>query len=218
MADLPLFPLNTVLFPGMQLKLHIFEERYKIMINKCIEENTPFGVILIHSGDEALGPMAEPYEVGCSAQIADVKRLSFDRMNIVVTGERRFRVNFVKKQHPYLLADVEFFSPKDDNQKLMDLYSQLLRPLIIRYLKVLSEVGEVQFDPTHIPTDAKSLAHIAAILLQSENPQKQELLTIDKTSALLRKLVAIYQLETLLLEVRMSPPDEEFDIGSFSSN
>ena len=60
MATLPLFPLNTVLFPGMQLKLHIFEERYKLMINSCIESNQPFGVVLIKEGREAFDPIAIP--------------------------------------------------------------------------------------------------------------------------------------------------------------
>ena len=56
MIELPLFPLNTVLFPGMPLGLHIFEDRYKLMIGQCVQERRPFGVVLIRSGQEALGP------------------------------------------------------------------------------------------------------------------------------------------------------------------
>jgi uncharacterized protein len=218
MADLPLFPLNTVLFPGMQLQLHIFEERYKSMINDCITEEKPFGVVLIQSGQESSAPIAKPHDVGCMAQITQVERLPFGRMNIVAIGQQRFRINFIIKQHPYLLADVEAFSPTIDDEDLITQYGQQLRPLIIRYLEILSEVGEIKFDPSHIPDNAHSLAHVAAVLLQSENPQKQDLLATDKTSSLLRKLLEIYRLETKLLEVRTSPPDESFDIGPFSSN
>ena len=61
MLELPLFPLNTVLFPGMPLNLHIFEERYKRMMQACIESSKPFGVVLIKQGLEAHGPLADPF-------------------------------------------------------------------------------------------------------------------------------------------------------------
>ena len=69
--ELPLFPLNTVLFPGATLPLHIFEDRYKEMISQCIEEHRPFGVLLIRKGREA-GDLAEPFEIGTTAHIARV--------------------------------------------------------------------------------------------------------------------------------------------------
>lgn len=218
MADLPLFPLNTVLFPGMQLKLHIFEERYKIMINECMDQDKLFGVVLIQSGQEALGALPKPHDIGCTAQIGDVQKLPFGRMNIVATGQQRFRINQITHEYPYLLGDVDFFTPSYDKPNVTDYLSDRLRPLVISYLKILSEVGEIQFNPAHIPHDAMSLAHIGAILLQSENDQKQRLLEADTTSLLLRQLVEIYELETKLLEIRTSPPDADFDIGPFSSN
>jgi len=69
--ELPLFPLNTVLFPGATLPLHVFEERYKQMINQCLESRSPFGVLLIRSGNE-VGTPTEPFEVGTTASIAHV--------------------------------------------------------------------------------------------------------------------------------------------------
>ncbi len=75
MFEIPLFPLNTVLFPGTPIHLHIFEERYKQMINLCLQEQRPFGVVLIRNGMEALGPLAEPFHIGCTAEIAHVERL-----------------------------------------------------------------------------------------------------------------------------------------------
>lgn len=218
MADLPLFPLNTVLFPGMQLKLHIFEERYKIMINECIDEQKPFGVVLIKSGQEASAALAKPHDIGCVAQITEVQRLQFDRLNIIATGQHRFRINHIKRHQPYLLADVEEFSPMDDNPVLTRHYARHLQPLITQYIKILAKVSETEFKQEFILDNPQSLAYVASILLQSENPIKQELLSISKTSSLLRRLLEIYQLETLLLDIRISPPDESFNIGSFSSN
>ena len=218
MHELPLFPLNTVLFPGMQLKLHIFEERYKLMIRRCIENETPFGVILIRSGREALGSVAITHEVGCTAKIIEVQKLPFDRMNIVAVGQRRFRVRGLDHSKLYLVGDVEYFVPREDDKAIMRQYGRRLRPLIIRYLEILASAEKVDFDPEQIPRSPKSLAQIAAILLQADNTQKQELLRQEKMTQLLNLLVEIYRLETMLLGMRLNPPDEDFNIGPFSSN
>lgn len=69
---LSLFPLNSVLFLGMPLRLRIFEERYKEMINACIDQEKPFGVVLIKEGREALGTLAKPYSIGTIAHITEV--------------------------------------------------------------------------------------------------------------------------------------------------
>lgn len=218
MATLPLFPLNTVLFPGMQLKLHIFEERYKLMINRCIESNEPFGVVLVKEGREAFDPIATPYAVGCAAAISDVQRLPLGRLNITAVGQRRFHIKGIDRSNPYLLGDVEFFMPADDQPELVHRYCGLLRPLVIRYLAVLSSREDAAFDPEQIPHRPRAVAQIASILLQTDNTQKQELLAMSSLSRLLITLVEIYRLETLLLKVRLSPPDKDFNIGPFSSN
>jgi Lon protease-like protein len=104
-VELPIFPLNTVLFPGGRLPLHIFEERYKLMINMCIDEHRPFGVCLIREGREA-GGAAQPFEVGTSAHIGEVQRLDEGRLNLICTGGERFRILEVTDRTPYLIADV----------------------------------------------------------------------------------------------------------------
>ncbi len=218
MADLPLFPLNTVLFPGMQLKLHIFEDRYKTMVNRCIEAKEPFGVVLIRSGAEAHGRSATPYEVGCTADISQVQRLPLGRMNIVTTGNRRFRIKALDRSHPYLVGDVEYFTPVDDRPSVVRVYSKVLRPLLLRYINILASSSDSRFDPSKLPQQPRTIAQIASILLQTDNPQKQELLAMDSLSNLLVTLVDIYRLETMLLKIRLSPPGEDFNIGFFSRN
>ena len=218
MPEIPLFPLNTVLFPGMQLKLHIFEDRYKSLIGRCIEKDMPFGVVLISSGSEAQGPVAIPHEVGCSAKIIEVQRLPLERMNIIAVGRRRFHIRDVDNSYSYLIGDVQFFTPEIDDREKLRRHAGSLRPLIIRYLEILAKAEEIDFDPDQIPKSPKSLAQVACILLQADNMQKQELLCQDKLSHLMSLLVDIYRLETLLLNVRLSPPKEDFNIGPFSSN
>src|SRR4030067_2100194 len=98
MFDLPLFPLNTVLFPGMPLPLHIFEERYKRLIRDCLETHQPFGVVLIRKGYEANGPLAEPHEIGCTARIVDIQPLSDGGINVITLGENRFRIHSLDRK------------------------------------------------------------------------------------------------------------------------
>ena len=107
LTELPLFPLNNVvLFPGMKLPLHIFEERYKEMIGRCSETDSPFGVLLIKEGQE-VGETAEPFTVGATARIAEVQRLDDGRMNILTQGEQRFRVVEIIQEIPYLVGLVQ---------------------------------------------------------------------------------------------------------------
>jgi Lon protease-like protein len=103
--DLRLFPLNTVLFPGMRMPLHIFEERYKIMIRECIEEDAPFGVLLIRSGAE-VGSGAVPHDIGTTARILQVEYLDDGRMNIFTIGHQRFRTLAINTTEPYLRGEV----------------------------------------------------------------------------------------------------------------
>src|SRR5246127_4713801 len=104
---LRLFPLNAVLFPGAVLNLHIFEPRYKQLINECLESGEGFGVALIAEGAEAGDPNVTPHEIGSIAEIVDVQPLPFGRYFISTIGRERFRIVDVVSREPYLTADVE---------------------------------------------------------------------------------------------------------------
>jgi len=218
MTLLPLFPLDTVLFPGMQLKLHIFEPRYKTLINQCVDRNEPFGVVLIRRGAESGHQAPVPYEVGCTAAIGEVQRLPLGRMNIETTGQRRFRINAIDRSQPYLVGDVDYFLPQADRPGVIKVYSKALRPLLLRYIELLAAASDSHFDPEQLPRQPRAVAQIGSILLRADNLQKQQLLAIDSLSSLLATLVDIYRLETMLLKFRLSPPGEDFNIGRFSRN
>ncbi|HET6614603.1 MAG TPA: LON peptidase substrate-binding domain-containing protein [Dehalococcoidia bacterium] len=130
---LRLFPLQSVLFPGMRMPLHIFEDRYKTMIRECIEEDAPFGVLLIRVGAE-VGGAAVPYGIGTTARINQVEYLDDGRMNIFAIGERRFRVVTLDTSHDYLAGEIEYVeseSVSDDAAALMpqarDLFNEYFR-------------------------------------------------------------------------------------------
>lgn len=216
--ELPLFPLHTVLFPGTPLHLHIFEERYKRLINTCIQENQTFGVVLIRRGAEALGPLAEPHYIGCSARIIHVQRLEQGRMNVVALGQERFRILSVDREsNPYLVGTVVTYSLINETPQALIQAGRRLRPWVERFIQVLLETGGAQFDLPHLPDDPLMLAYMAAAILQIPPSQKQELLTRERAEDLVRDLLTIYRRESALLDVLLSKRGEEEGIP-FSRN
>jgi hypothetical protein len=165
MRELPLFPLNAVLFPGMPLRLHVFEDRYKQMIGYCRQSGAPFGVVLIRSGQE-VGGAAEPYNIGCAASITQIEMLSEGRMNLTAIGYERFQIQSLRHDLPYLVGVVESYplvnpSPEQLFQPSRVLrgwllhshfYPPLLRSATVRKFMVGFEMlGEPQRD---IPAEA----------------------------------------------------------------
>ncbi|MEW5868757.1 MAG: LON peptidase substrate-binding domain-containing protein [Chloroflexota bacterium] len=218
MYELPLFPLNTVLFPGTPLQLHIFEERYKRMINLCIDQRQPFGVVLIRRGVEALGPLAETYPVGCAAQIVHVQRLAQERLNIVAVGQKRFRIVSVdQERQPYLLGTVENLPLEDIPEEQIEQQAGALRPLLVRFIRALMEAGGGQFDLQQMPGNPVSLAYVAAALLQIPPACKQALLEINRADELLDNLQFTFRKENALLKAILSEQDV-LQSGGFSVN
>src|SRR6266700_3805221 len=120
--EIPLFPLpGLVLFPNIVIPLHIFEDRYKQMINTCIESREAFGVILVREGAQEETEQTI-HRVGTTAQILEIERLDSGRMNILCQGESRFKVSRFTQKAPYWKGNVEFF-----NDDVMD--EALLTPL-----------------------------------------------------------------------------------------
>jgi Lon protease-like protein len=134
MLEIPLFPLHTVLFPGTPLNLHIFEERYKKMVAYCTSSGSPFGVVLIRSGSEASGPLAEPFQIGCTAEVTHLQPLSQGRSNLIVMGQERFRIVSVTEDHPYLVGKIELCPIKVGDRKRIIQADQRLRLWLARYL------------------------------------------------------------------------------------
>lgn len=175
--DLPLFPLkNVVLFPGMVLPLHIFEPRYREMINRCIDEKLQFGVVLIDKGEE-VGGTAKPHRVGTAARIARVERYEDGRMDITVVGTQRFHVvEFDSKSRSYLSAQVRHYPAVNGSTKIAAELAQKVRPRIVEYVELLSAASNQKLQLDRLPEDPTTLAFLVAISLQVGNADKQRLL------------------------------------------
>lgn len=202
--ELPLFPLNSVLFPGAPLQLHIFEDRYKQMMNLCIEEKLPFGVVLIENGEEALGPVAQPHKIGCAAHIMQVQRLPQDRMNLMAMGRERFRILRLYDDKPFLRAEVEYLPLTDDNPQWTQGGAARVRELFERYMLTMQAAGQPPIAEGMLPIPPMQLLNFASFWLQTELTYKQELLECSTTSLLVQRLVKLFHREIKLLDVLLA--------------
>lgn len=187
--SLPLFPLNTVLFPGCRLDLQIFEARYLDMIGRCMKQNGGFGVVAIFEGEE-VGDAPERYSlVGCEAHIRDWKQQSNGLLGIRVEGGRRFRVLSANVQPDQLtVAEVEWLDEQPDQPltKEHDDLAALLEALSMHpMVSALEMGGEVNGQQT--------LACQLAYLLPFERDQKQVLLEMDDPTVRLARIQVLLE-------------------------
>ncbi|CAN5527909.1 LON peptidase substrate-binding domain-containing protein [soil metagenome] len=209
MERIPLFPLDTVLFPQASLRLHIFEDRYRELVRICLDEERPFGVVLIRAGEE-VGGFADPYMVGTMARIRDVSRYEDGRMDIHVMGERRFRIRRLDEDAaPFLMGHVEpvLEHPIEDDQRAGDLVSEArdnVELLVKRFFERQQFTVQVMF-----PADAVDLSFSIANLLVMENLQKQRMLETTDTLDRFEDLLPV--LQTALKE---SETPSYFRLGS----
>jgi Lon protease-like protein len=211
-TDLPLFPLNTVLFPGMVLPLHIFEERYKLMVNHCLEEERPFGVLLIREGKE-VGEPAVPYRVGTTALIAGLDRLDAGQMNLVTIGSERFRLRDLRHDRPFLVGDAEPWPLAGANsEQALDQVGPI-RALFRQYLSQLAQAEGRKMEIEEVPTDPRTLALLVAITLQLPMHQKQRLLAQPTIPQILLWERAIMRREQLLLDYIIQTQSSQWEGG-----
>jgi Lon protease-like protein len=184
---LRLFPLNAVLFPGAVLNLHIFEPRYKQMINECLETGEGFGVALIQDGAEAGDPNVMPHDIGSIAEIVDVQPLPFGRYFISTIGRERFRIREIVSREPYLVVDADTIddesAPAEDSE--VGALMPAVRSLFDEYLAMLMEFSG-QESEIELPEDPRGTSFLIGDSLQVAESVKQRLLELDDTIARLR--------------------------------
>ncbi|MDR3690916.1 MAG: LON peptidase substrate-binding domain-containing protein [Fimbriimonas sp.] len=199
LEELPLFPLNTVLFPYASVQLHIFEDRYREMVRSCLESDRPFGIVLIRAGNE-VSKHVDPYMVGTAVRIVQVHTYEDGRMDIQVQGERRFRIRELDESHSYLVGRVEPVVEHEiiESERASELLTRAREEfeVLIQRLFARQEFSvQVVF-----PTDPVALSFTIANLLQMENLEKQRLLETTDTLERVEDLLPI--LETQILEVK----------------
>lgn len=220
MQRLPLFPLNTVLFPGMPLTLHIFEDRYKLMVGHCLAEKQPFGVVLLQEGtpEHRTGQKVVTYRTGCTASITQVQPVGLGRMNILAFGKDRFNVLAYDNTEPYLTGEIDLLPlepPTDDI--LLHEKARSLRYWIKRYLTLLGKSEKTPTEVSDLPENPAELAYFGASLLKIDIAQKQRLLEEASADNLIREVSRQFHKEVTLLAMMLE--DHVADANSpFSMN
>jgi Lon protease-like protein len=166
LADIPLFPLNVVLMPGTPMPLHIFEDRYKQMVNECLDAETEFGMIF---ADES-----GTRQVGCTARIVDlVERYDDGRLVILVEGSQRFKLNNVLSGKPYYVGDVEYL--EDGSQEDVTALAEECVALLKRVVAAATE-GSVGID---IESPYLNLSFIIAGRIEFDLETRQQILELS---------------------------------------
>ncbi|MEA5452218.1 LON peptidase substrate-binding domain-containing protein [Leptolyngbya sp. CCNP1308] len=180
--ELPLFPLpELVLFPGRHLPLHVFEPRYRIMMNTILQSDRRFGVLML---DPATG---QPANVGCCAEILHYQRLPDDRLKILTLGQQRFRLLSYVREKPYRVGLVEWVEDKPTSQDLSPLASdvdRLLRDVVHLSAKLTNQDIDL---PDNIPDIPIELSYWVASNLHGVALEQQALLEMDDTSVRLER-------------------------------
>ncbi len=180
--ELPLFPLpEVVLFPARPLPLHIFEFRYRIMMNTILESDRRFGVLMV---DPNQGKVAS---VGCCAEVVQYKRLSDDCIDILTLGQQRFRVLEAVREKPYLVGLVEWIEdapPTQDLKPLAGDVEKLLRDVVRLSSKLMDQQIELPEDIPSLPTE---LSYWVASNLYGVASEQQSLLELQDTAVRLER-------------------------------
>ena len=187
--DLPIFPLSIVLFPGVPLPLHIFEQRYRQMLNDIRVSNNLFGISYF---DVSTSPQEFPPagHIGCVAEVSETQTLPDGRSNILTVGVIRYRIEeYVERGDPYLVARVTFFEDEDDDNELLRNSSREVAETFTRIARAVRTINDERAGlPDISDTEPQQLSFLVAAAMEVDTDLKQELLEMRSTSERLRRL------------------------------
>lgn len=200
--ELPLFPLpEVVLFPGRPLPLHIFEFRYRMMMNTILEFDRRFGVLMI---DPTNGEIAK---VGCCAEIIHFERLPDDRMKVLTLGQQRFRVLEYVREKPYRVALVEWFEDNSTQHNLREKAKEVTT-LLHDVVKLSAKLTDQKIQlPENLPTLPRELSFWVASNLYGVAIEQQSLLEMQDTQERLQREADILETTRSNLAARTALKD-----------
>jgi Lon protease-like protein len=227
--QLPLFPLGIVLFPGLVLPLHVFEERYRLLIRDLLQRPEPrrFGIVAIDLGHAVgdgrtsecrmrAGAAWRLARVGCTAEIHGVVPHEDGRFDVVTVGGSRFDITGVDDSLPYLRADVDF-RPDDAGPDPEPAARRVIRLFRLYHGRLAGAGAEVSV-PMELPPDPVRLSYLVAAAVVLDRGEKQQLLETEDATARLRLEEGILIRETRLLDALPALPASPFLDDSVNPN
>jgi Lon protease-like protein len=198
--EIPLFPLpNLVLFPRVAVPLHIFEDRYKLMVNRCIDQADVFGLVLLQEGAEEESEETI-LRVGVTARVVQVERFDDGRMNILCAGEARFRIRNFTGREPYWTGIVEFLEDEAEDDDRLAPARDSVAGLYRQAMELMSRLKDAEAPEVELPDSPLNLSYMVSYVLDLPAARKQELLEFSSTEARLDALVS--DLEEVLEQLK----------------
>lgn len=222
MAALPLFPLGMVLFPGLVLPLHVFEDRYRALVRELLllpEPERLFGVIAIREGREVgEDGITALHQVGCTALLRRAEANADGGFDVVTVGAERFTLTDVSYDRPYLLGEVRALPDEVGDAEEASLLGPAVRRAYAGYLTALARAGGGEVTAPDLPEDPLVLSHLVAATVLVDLAERQSLLEQPDGRARLRAELALLRRETTLLTVLSAAPSTELTRGPVSPN
>lgn len=202
--EIPLFPLQVVLFPGGVLPLHIFEPRYREMIQYCLDTDSEFGVVLMNGGEET-GEPVKSYRVGTATRILDVQHLPDGRMNLITAGEYRFEILDVQDELPYLVAQVRLLDDEFtlEVEPAVEALALEIAELYRTYEQLSSRLIFAWQATEDSPEHPLELAYQIGTRLRVSLEERQSLLETVRLEELLAREIAILKDENQRISIRL---------------
>jgi Lon protease-like protein len=218
---IPLFPLGTVLYPGLLLPLHIFEDRYRQLVGDLLEGPEPrrFGVIAIRKGRETgIDGVSALYEVGCAAVLRRVERYEDGRYDIITAGSGRFRLLGLDESRPYLQAEVEWLPEETGDEAAAGLAALATAAAFRGYLEALTRRGLAEISVPDLPSDPGPLSYLVAAAVVADLPDRQALLARPDALSRLESERALLARETAMIGSLTARPAPDLRYSPYSSN
>jgi len=218
---LPLFPLGTVLYPGLLLPLHIFEERYRQLVRDLLERPEPrrFGVIAIREGrDTGVDGVSALHEVGCTATVRRVLKRDDGRFDLVTIGAERFRLAGLDHSRPYLQGEVDLLPEETGDEATVALAVGAVQRAFRTYIDALTARGVTQVSIPELPAEPIALSYLVAASVIADLPDRQALLAEPDALHRLTAERALLSRETAMLRTLTSTPAPDLSNTPYSPN
>jgi len=218
---LPLFPLGTVLYPGLLLPLHIFEERYRRLVRDLLETPEPrrFGVVAIREGRETgVDGVSALHEVGCTATVRWVLKRPDGRFDLVTIGADRFRLASLDHSRSYLQGEAEFLPEDIGDQAAAERAVEVVQRAFRTYHDALTSRGVTQVSIPELPADPIALSYLVAASVIADLSDRQALLAEPDALRRLTAERALLSRETAMLRTLTSTPAPDLRNTPYSPN
>jgi uncharacterized protein len=218
---LPLFPLGTVLYPGLLLPLHIFEDRYRQLVRDLLDGPEPrrFGVIAIRKGRETgVAGISSLHEIGCTATLRRVAEHDDGRFDLVTVGTQRFRLLELDDSRPYLQGEVDLLAEDAGDEAAAGVAAEAVRRGFRAYLDALTARGATQVSVPDLPADPVQLSYLVAASVIIDLGDQQALLAEPDAAARLAAERALLSREATMLRSLTSTPAPDLRYSPYNPN